>query len=210
MLGVFAAIYENQSFYLPWVPNSRAGKLSAVSFEFFFVCLGCQGILVLGTVLAKARAISPANSGVKSVTCYNCCQELLARRDRPALGVKGAQEECPSDRGKKALLGMGMPEATPLQRLPVARGACSIVVSRSWHDKLLNKPAGAPSISLSLEQFSSEPRERHAAVRGKQKERGSEAQRLRGRASGHQHNLQHSLTWTVGQLWNLLGRHEQN
>lgn len=51
-----------------------------------------------GTIPAKARAIAAANSGAKSVTCYNWCQELLAGRDRLAPGVKEPQEECSSDR----------------------------------------------------------------------------------------------------------------
>lgn len=100
MLGIFAAIYENWSFDLPWVPNSRPGKPSAVSFEFFSCALAVetQGALMSGTILAKAWAISPANSGAKRVTCFNWCQELLARHDRAVLGVKGAQGECLSDR----------------------------------------------------------------------------------------------------------------
>lgn len=46
---------------------------------------------------------------------------------------------------------MGMSESTPLTRLEAARGTSSVVVSHSRRDKLLNKPADAPSIGLSPE-----------------------------------------------------------
>lgn len=138
-----------------------------------------------GTILATARAISPSNSGGKSVTCNNWYQELLAGCDRPGLGVKGAQEECSSGwhirrnwgpRGEKrlvsAFLGMGMSEATALQRLLAAGGAASLVV---WCSPQFNNPEDDPSITLSLEQFVSEPSVKRVGLTGEQRERGSEA-----------------------------------
>jgi len=126
-------------------------------------------IQVSGTILAKTQAIAPVNSRAKSVTCYNRCQELLAGwrqactwyEANTGVLIRQTHQEKIRAQGKKrlvsALLEMGMSEATPPQRLPAAGDASSIAVSRSRCDKLLNKPAAAPSISLSLEQIPPEP-----------------------------------------------------
>lgn len=148
------------------------GPLSSLPwFLFCALAVDSWGIHVSGTILAKTRAIAPVNSGAKSMTCYNRCQELLAgqwqactRREGSTEGVliRQTHQEKTKAQGKKrlvsAFLEMGMSEATSPQRLPAAGATSNIAVSRSQCDKPLNKLAAAPSNHSSLKQFPSEPR----------------------------------------------------
>lgn len=98
------------------------------------------------------KAFSQAVTGLSSVRREH-------RRSAPQTASSG-ENEGPGEKKRlvSVLLEMGMSEATPLQRLPAAGATSSFAVSCFWRDKPLNKPAAAPSISLSLEQFPSKRR----------------------------------------------------
>lgn len=119
----------------------------------------------------------PVLIGAKSFSSGVTDLPLVWREHRRSAHQTDSSGESEGPGGKKrlvsAFLGMGMPEATPLQRLPASRAA-SALVSHSQHDKLLNKPEDAPSIILSLEQFPSESSVKHVGVTGKQRKRGSD------------------------------------